>query len=989
MSLNTAPAIDPMRAFFARVIPLGPGLGAGSYLNIHWKTDTGRKKPDGSPEYVFPGEACTTIEEACSWARWADKKNLDVYLCMSAQRLADVATGTNGGNRQRRKAIRRTDHAVGMKSLWLDVDVKKDAYTTVNEALAAVWNMCQQAKFPRWTLVVGSGNGLHFHWVLAEPLPPEEWAVLGRALSNLAHTFGVKHDPQCSVDRARLLRPPGTRNFKDASNPKPTSLSVRHILPNDYDVAMLRGLLSTYAAPAATPGVDPALPARAPLPSTDEFSAGVAESKAQPISLEKVVAACGVLGDIAARNGNGDPEPLWNLAVYAATFAGDTAGREWAHKFSSGDPRYSAAETDRKFDEKARARQADPQRFGWSTCASYALHKSSICAACPHNGKVSHPFALGRDDSDLPGNYHRHGGVIWQRKLDDKGEPQDVLAFRYGVRDGRLETSDTEGDVLVFTLLHVLGDERAVRLPVQAVSIGGRDFLGLLGRAGAALSKTTGDTARSFFVAWINRLRERAAAKTPLAPFGWIRQDGRLTGFAVAGQVMRQDGGEEATGGCDSVLVRAYTPHGTMADWQAAATFITAQKRLDLQAIIAGAFAGPLVQFTGQSGLLVSAFSPESGIGKSSAMKVAQAVWGHPVDAMQSLNDTANGVLHKIGLLRSVPMFWDELHTEHDTERFVNLAFALGQGKEKTRLTESIQQRAAGTWTTLLTCASNDSVLTSMERAAKGGVAGINRVFEFQVRKQASVSSVAMASQLIGRTHTNFGHAGRSYAGWLAREHPKLESMILRTSDGLAKLVQGTPDERFWLLTMACLLVGGAASRSLGLVDFDLPAMKTFLLDTFHVLRQERERAPVDMESPTVVVSVLHRYLNSLDGRHLLLTDHIHRGRGRPGKAGIKVLNRQINGLAGLEAQLAQEDGVLRLAVAPFSAWLDEHRYSRRTVMNTLRDRFGGRETIGHIGAGTPYTSGFNTFMLDIDLRDPQLSAFTDYGVASPAAVPA
>jgi hypothetical protein len=62
---------------------------------------------------------------------------------------------------------------------------------------------------PAPTLVVWSGSGgAHAYWSLTDPVPPEQ---AERANRRLAHHLGG--DPQ-SVDASRILRPPGTLNFK-------------------------------------------------------------------------------------------------------------------------------------------------------------------------------------------------------------------------------------------------------------------------------------------------------------------------------------------------------------------------------------------------------------------------------------------------------------------------------------------------------------------------------------------------------------------------------------------------------------------------------------------------------------------------------------------------------------------------------------------------------------------------------------------------------
>jgi hypothetical protein len=67
---------------------------------------------------------------------------------------------------------------------------------------------------PRPNLVVHSGGGLHVYWVLARALTPADWQPLAFALAEATKQHGLKCDTQCTVDRARVLRIPGTLNTK-------------------------------------------------------------------------------------------------------------------------------------------------------------------------------------------------------------------------------------------------------------------------------------------------------------------------------------------------------------------------------------------------------------------------------------------------------------------------------------------------------------------------------------------------------------------------------------------------------------------------------------------------------------------------------------------------------------------------------------------------------------------------------------------------------
>jgi hypothetical protein len=81
------------------------------------------------------------------------------------------------------------------------------------------------------------------------------------------------------------------------------------------------------------------------------------------------------------------PEPLWyaNLGVLAFCKDGD----QLAHAWSSGDPRYSEAETSERL---GRARTLT----GPTTCNKFHSLDPAICEACPSFGKITSPAALGR-----------------------------------------------------------------------------------------------------------------------------------------------------------------------------------------------------------------------------------------------------------------------------------------------------------------------------------------------------------------------------------------------------------------------------------------------------------------------------------------------------------------------------------------------------------------------------------------------------------------
>ena len=67
-------------------------------------------------------------------------------------------------------------------------------------------------------------------------------------------------------------------------------------------------------------------------------------------------------------------------------------------------------------------------------------------------------------------------------------------------------------------------------------------------------------------------------------------------------------------------------------------------------------------------------------------------------------------MVHKLGEVRHLPVYWDEIKSEEQAQKFVNLAFQLSAGREKSRLTQTAGAKKYGTWETMLIACSNDSV---------------------------------------------------------------------------------------------------------------------------------------------------------------------------------------------------------------------------------------------------------------------------------------
>ena len=179
------------------------------------------------------------------------------------------------------KGIRSKDGAVELKSLFLDIDVKKGAYADTLACAAALVAFIKASGMPRPTFAVETGGGgVHVHWVLDRALKVADWLALANALKNATKQHGLITDEAVTADAARILRVPDTINWKYPHHPVATLGAMR--LLNDYPVAMIEKVLLPYAKPSSPPPPPPPGGATVhPFPPglNSDLSAGMAQRR--------------------------------------------------------------------------------------------------------------------------------------------------------------------------------------------------------------------------------------------------------------------------------------------------------------------------------------------------------------------------------------------------------------------------------------------------------------------------------------------------------------------------------------------------------------------------------------------------------------------------------------------------------------------------------------------------------------------------------------
>lgn len=881
----------------------------------------------------------------------ARRAGANVYVGLGTQKMALIETVTNDGFP---KAQRQKANIVSWNCIALDIDVDKNgakpgAYATTEDARAALADFVKTSGLPEPTMQVLSGSGgLHVYWCFTKPAPVKEWALLAGALQAAGLAYGLKFDPAVTVNPTLILRVPNTWNHKSAPPNKVRLIrEPGHLFPR-YDFEQMAAALAQWTGAHAVadnvkqgPGAN--------RQRTQNFTENV--EGAPPVTIDELVVNCMTLDDMLERGGKGDAEPLWNLGLYAASFTSDP--HDAAHRLSGGDPRYSHADTEKKLAEKVAARTGNAAA-GWPRCSQFAA-LSPKCALCPLKKQDKTPFhhviryegdpeksdhyVHQADDTLMPVNFWRNKlGHVLTTQYNKSGLPQTVEAFPYPLLDGGLDPKTGE----LLYLVSIAGVDQWRTLDVSVCMQPGDAARHLAKGYGVVVPQRNHGAARDFLLAWVKHLQtmRRVASQSG---YGW-----QGTAFAYDDKIYYADRTETVYRGKNHDPY--FTVRGELKPWQDAMQLVYGNT--PLETVVASAFAAPLVELVGSSSLVLSVYSQLSGVGKSTAMMLAQAVWGDPRSGMSTLNDTANSMMKKISDLKSLPVYWDELRTKDQLEKVIDIVFQVTQGKGKARLNKDITQAEAPAFTTMFIVASNHGISDTVYSQTESTEAGGLRLFEIEPQALQTTLRSNVANKIILPLQDNFGAAGARYAEWLAQNRKSVMQMLDMAGDQLIKRHDLKPKERFWTMTMTTLLVGAGLANHIGLTSFDMPALGQYLDDMLATQRGEMQQQEyATMQATQDVVGLLQEMISDQRNKGLIVTETIpYAQMGRP--VPLNLVDTDLSRLGDVWLQVGDQDGRVRARLRTFKDWLRKRGLNPNQIIRALGTKYKITQTKQTIGRG-------------------------------------
>ena len=856
-----------------------------------------------------------SLDVALHQVELAIKQRQDIY----------IATGSF-------HSARTIAECAGKRVLYVDIDCKIGGqYATKADAINAMKNAFKKG-LPIPTLIVDTGHGFHLYWVLSEVALKAEWLELAQSLTFACAECKLNIDKGISTDAARILRVPGSINYKNPDAPVPCV--IKRDSGPEYSIEEIAVTLNKFAALSPIAVVD----------ENDDLSGGLTSGQNRPPPpAVGMLEGCPLFANNLKTQGAGTKDVIWHKILHTLAFTED--GAQYIHPISKGHDDYAPGATDARFAHAQR--QVGRGGMGAVKCSTFKDAGAQECETCPMRDQGRSPISLAFMTAPTP---------VGELPFPFRNGPNGVERYDADTEswDAVLPEKITDFSA---SLEHGVTTHIAFSYGPQGVQMELADFASsqathtVLGQYGLHLTRFQIEQVNMVTHSFMQELRRQGKLLPPIQSYGWV------AGGFHAGETVHSGKTDGRNIKIDPQMIQTYTPKGELQIWKDCVAHTLSQDRPSAWTTIAAAFAGPLITFTGAEGAMLVVSGPTSGTGKSTNLKVGAATWGHPKDSVAHLNDTTNSVSARLGVIKNLPFYWDEIRGKEDVANFVKLIFRLSQGKDKQRLTSQIQQRKAGHWSTLMIVCTNEPIREHIARTVGNSDAGAARVFEIPADKISDDGwSDGEARNFYRRVEANFGGAGEVYAAYLGANKKTIEAAVAKVDAAICRQYNTTGDERYWVATVSTLLVGASIANKLGLTTFDMPVFKKYLLTQFEQMRAYK--AEEFATGHIRAVRLLKRFLME-KAENTCFADHIPK-KGQPG-----TMHQPADRPPTL-IRIARVDKMVRISAKDFTDWVFEAEGAGGLAVVKELAQHGAIRTRGSLDAGSPKTTGARYMCLDV-----------------------
>lgn len=373
-------------------------------------------------------------------------------------------------------------------------------------------------------------------------------------------------------------------------------------------------------------------------------------------------------------------------------------------------------------------------------------------------------------------------------------------------------------------------DWRTVELPLRILfsSSGIADVMG----KGVIVHEA--DLFRKFIRLSLDMLQAKGKAMIQFEQFGWKEDD---SAFLIGRKLYTSSKVHEVEGSAEVVKrARAMGPtsKGSLAGWKAAADQLFGPGVEGQGFALLASFAAPLMRFhsSDEGGAVVSVYSRESGVGKSTALAGAASVWGQ-LQGMQILDpDTKVSKGITLGVMGSLPVIFDELnHRDPESVREFVQVFTTGRDKQRASQAGELIH-TANTWQTLLITGSNLSLIDTL-KSTRSGDAMSMRVIEFNLKMPGTIKH-SQGDQLKEQLYFHAGHAGDAFMRALIQPETLeyVRRALPKIRQDITEKHRFNSEHRFWVRTLASISVASVIVRHLGLISFSADRIMEWAIES-------------------------------------------------------------------------------------------------------------------------------------------------------------
>ena len=783
-----------------------------------------------------------------------------------------------------KEEVRKQEHAFKLRSFYFDIDIgadkaaKNKGYETQADALVALKQFCQKLELPKPS-IIDSGRGLHCYWLLDDDVEKAQWQPVADALKQAALDNHLLADPAVTADSARILRIPGTFNYKD-EEPKPV-----RVLTMGKTVTVGQMWESVKAHEVRRAQMPVHRPKRELDPVTKALLGNYESNFAKIARRSLKDEGCAQIKHILVDKDD-QPYDLWTAALTIAIHCND--GDKAIHKISEGHPDY---------DPRATVQKAEAGGFyGPRTCAWYR-DKSGyghICGECPH--KITSPIQLGRvvlageeptvtavavEESgptvkssatpvapsgiatlplpDMPFPFFRgKNGGIYRKNADPDAD--DVIVYEHDLFIVKRMVDPIHKDCVTFRLQLPHDPVREFTVPYRDTQAPDK-FRDILSDYSVVTNKQTLQHLMAYTNAFVSHLLRKMKAEEARLQFGWA--DGNTKFILGTREISAAGEAYAPPSKSTSSLAPALAPEGDFALWKQAFNMYVGYEGADAQVFsLLSAFGAPLMKFTGTNGAMISLVNTVSGTGKTSTLRLINSVWGHPDKLMQNQNDTVLARVHRLGTMGCLPATFDEMtnETPEGLSDFV-YTFSHQRGRNRMRSDANDERVNKTSWSTIGVSTGNSSMTAKLAANKATSDGELMRVMEFQI----PLIDVEDAHEYMSLLPFNYGYAGGVYAKALVKNATKIPSLIEDMRKRLVAAMGASAKERFWVNTTAAILVGGAIAKRLDLHDYDIEGLFHWIVGKSVAARATNKSHIVSAEN------MLGEYLLDFNGQTLVM----------------------------------------------------------------------------------------------------------------------